>query len=110
MLNEHHQSATCMCSTVVVALATLARITKRARLLVLGYPIGHRPDPLRCAEELHACALSDEAFADLEHHFEPPEIVELLLLLSFYQAVARLIDGFGLEVEPEYRRADRSHG
>ena len=25
---------------------------RRARLLVLGYPIGHRPDPLRCAEEL----------------------------------------------------------
>ena len=25
---------------------------KRARLLVLGYPLGHRPDPLRCAEEL----------------------------------------------------------
>lgn len=65
---------------------------------------------LRCAEEVHACALSDEAFADLERHFERPEIVELLLVLSFYQAVARLIDALGLEVEPEYRRADRSHG
>ena len=52
MMNEHHQSATCMCSTVVVGLAVLARITKNARLLVLGYPIGHRPDPLRVAEEL----------------------------------------------------------
>jgi alkanesulfonate monooxygenase SsuD/methylene tetrahydromethanopterin reductase-like flavin-dependent oxidoreductase (luciferase family) len=52
MLNEHHQSATCMSSTVVVGLAVLARITKKARLLVLGYPIGHRPDPLRVAEEL----------------------------------------------------------
>src|SRR5207302_9931113 len=30
----------------------LARITKRARLLVLGYPLGHRLDPMRCAEEL----------------------------------------------------------
>jgi len=30
----------------------LARQTKRARLLVLGYPIGHRQDPLRVAEEL----------------------------------------------------------
>ena len=30
----------------------LARATKKARLLVLGYPIGHRPDPLRVAEEL----------------------------------------------------------
>jgi alkanesulfonate monooxygenase SsuD/methylene tetrahydromethanopterin reductase-like flavin-dependent oxidoreductase (luciferase family) len=52
MMNEHHQSATCMCSTVVVGLAVMARITKNARLLVLGYPIGHRPDPLRVAEEL----------------------------------------------------------
>ena len=52
MLNEHHQTATCMSSTVVCGLSVLARITKTARLLVLGYPIGHRPDPLRCAEEL----------------------------------------------------------
>jgi alkanesulfonate monooxygenase SsuD/methylene tetrahydromethanopterin reductase-like flavin-dependent oxidoreductase (luciferase family) len=52
MLNEHHQTATCMSSTVIVGLSVLARITKRARLLVLGYPLGHRPDPLRCAEEL----------------------------------------------------------
>jgi len=52
MCNEHHQTATCMSSTVVVTLSVLARITKRARLLVLGYPVGHRLDPLRCAEEL----------------------------------------------------------
>src|SRR6204780_4603535 len=52
MLNEHHQTATCMSSSVVVGLAVLARITKNARILVLGYPIGHRPDPLRAAEEL----------------------------------------------------------
>jgi alkanesulfonate monooxygenase SsuD/methylene tetrahydromethanopterin reductase-like flavin-dependent oxidoreductase (luciferase family) len=52
MLNEHHQSATCMSSAVLVGLSVLARATKKARLLVLGYPIGHRPDPLRVAEEL----------------------------------------------------------
>lgn len=52
MLNEHHQTATCLSSTVVVGLSIMARITKNARLLVLGYPLGHRPDPLRCAEEL----------------------------------------------------------
>lgn len=52
MLNEHHQTATCMSSTCIVGLSILARITKRARLLVLGYPLGHRTDPLRCAEEL----------------------------------------------------------
>lgn len=52
MLNEHHQTATCMSSTVVVGLSVLARQTTQARLLVLGYPIGHRNDPLRVAEEL----------------------------------------------------------
>lgn len=52
MVNEHHSTATCMASTVVVTLSILARITKRARLLVLGYPLAHRPDPLRAAEEL----------------------------------------------------------
>ena len=52
MCNEHHQTATCMSSAVVIGLAVLARATKKARLLVLGYPIGHRPDPLRVAEEL----------------------------------------------------------
>src|SRR6476620_11449191 len=52
MLNEHHQTATCMSSTVSVTLSILARQTRRARLLVLGYPIGHRQDPLRVAEEL----------------------------------------------------------
>jgi len=29
-----------------------ARETKKARILVLGYPIGHRPDPLRLRQEL----------------------------------------------------------
>jgi alkanesulfonate monooxygenase SsuD/methylene tetrahydromethanopterin reductase-like flavin-dependent oxidoreductase (luciferase family) len=52
MVNEHHATATCMSCTSIVALSVLARETKRARLLVLGYPIGHRSDPLRCAEEL----------------------------------------------------------
>jgi alkanesulfonate monooxygenase SsuD/methylene tetrahydromethanopterin reductase-like flavin-dependent oxidoreductase (luciferase family) len=52
MVNEHHQTATCMSSTSVVPLSILARQTKRARILVLGYPIGHRADPLRAAEEL----------------------------------------------------------
>jgi alkanesulfonate monooxygenase SsuD/methylene tetrahydromethanopterin reductase-like flavin-dependent oxidoreductase (luciferase family) len=52
MVNEHHQTATCMSSTSVVGLSVLARITKRARIMVLGYPLGHRTDPLRVAEEL----------------------------------------------------------
>lgn len=52
MMNEHHATATCMASAVVVTLAIMARETKHARILVLGYPIANRPDPLRAAEEL----------------------------------------------------------
>jgi alkanesulfonate monooxygenase SsuD/methylene tetrahydromethanopterin reductase-like flavin-dependent oxidoreductase (luciferase family) len=52
MINEHHSTATCMSATAVVPLSILARITQKARLLVLGYPIANRPDPLRVAEEL----------------------------------------------------------
>jgi len=33
-------------------LAILARVTKRARLLILGNPIAHRRDPVRVAEEM----------------------------------------------------------
>ena len=33
MLNEHHQTATCMSSTVIVGLSILARQTKRARVV-----------------------------------------------------------------------------
>jgi alkanesulfonate monooxygenase SsuD/methylene tetrahydromethanopterin reductase-like flavin-dependent oxidoreductase (luciferase family) len=52
MINEHHATATCMSSAAVIPLAILARETKKARLLVLGYPLGNRPDPLKAAEEL----------------------------------------------------------
>ncbi|MGH7905450.1 MAG: LLM class flavin-dependent oxidoreductase, partial [Candidatus Binataceae bacterium] len=52
MLNEHHQTATCMNSAVPLAAAILARITKRGRILILGNPIANRREPLRVAEEM----------------------------------------------------------
>ncbi len=52
MVNEHHATATCMTSASTVILGILARITKRARLLILGVPIAHRADPVRIAEEM----------------------------------------------------------
>jgi alkylhydroperoxidase family enzyme len=61
---------------------------------------------LRAADEAHACALSDEAFAELRECFGTTEAVELVMLLGFYQAVARMIDGLGIELEPAYE----SHG
>ncbi len=52
MLNEHHSTATCLSVSCLNNLSILARITKKARLLTLGIPICHRPDPVRIAEEL----------------------------------------------------------
>ena len=52
MVNEHHSTATCLTVSVSMALAILARETRRARLLSLGTPIANRPDPVRVAEEM----------------------------------------------------------
>ncbi len=52
MLNEHHQTATCVDPAAPLVLAALARMTKRARLLILGNPIANRRQPVRVAEEM----------------------------------------------------------
>ena len=52
MVNEHHQTATCLNASGVVPLAILARQTTKARLLVLGNPAANLADPVRCAEEM----------------------------------------------------------
>lgn len=52
MLNEHHATATCVHPAVPLSMATLARTTKRARLLALGNPIANRSAPVRVAEEM----------------------------------------------------------
>jgi alkanesulfonate monooxygenase SsuD/methylene tetrahydromethanopterin reductase-like flavin-dependent oxidoreductase (luciferase family) len=52
MVNEHHSTATCLTISVPMALAVIARETKKARLLSLGTPIANRPDPVRVAEEM----------------------------------------------------------
>jgi alkanesulfonate monooxygenase SsuD/methylene tetrahydromethanopterin reductase-like flavin-dependent oxidoreductase (luciferase family) len=52
MLNEHHQTATCVDPAAPLMLAALARLTKTARLLILGNPIANRRQPVRVAEEM----------------------------------------------------------
>lgn len=52
MVNEHHSTVTCLTASVPMALAIIARETKKARLLSLGNPIANRPDPVRVAEEM----------------------------------------------------------
>ena len=58
---------------------------------------------LRCVEEIHDVALSDEAFAELERELGASATIELVLLAAFYEAVARRIQARGLEVEPAYQ-------
>ena len=52
MLNEHHQTATCMVPAAPIMLGILARQTKNARLLILGNPLPNRSQPVRIAEEM----------------------------------------------------------
>jgi len=49
MVNEHHSTATCLNSVVPLSMPILARETRRARILTLGKPLAHRPDPLPTA-------------------------------------------------------------
>ena len=52
MINEHHATPVCMSAAASITHGILARVTKQARLLVLGVPIANRLDPVRAAEEL----------------------------------------------------------
>ena len=52
MLNEHHQTPSCIDTCAPLSAAILARQTKTARICLLGNPIGHRNDPIRVAEEM----------------------------------------------------------
>lgn len=52
MLNEHHQTPTCLDAAVPLTAAILARETSKGRILVLGNPVANRADPVRIAEEM----------------------------------------------------------
>ena len=52
MLNEHHQTATCVVPSVPIMAGILARESKTARILVLGNPLANLPRPTRTAEEM----------------------------------------------------------
>ena len=52
MINEHHQTPTCVDPAAPLLLSILARQSKKARLLILGNPIANRSQPIRVAEEM----------------------------------------------------------
>jgi alkanesulfonate monooxygenase SsuD/methylene tetrahydromethanopterin reductase-like flavin-dependent oxidoreductase (luciferase family) len=51
MLNEHHQTITCLDTIVPVTAAMLVRRTRQAKILMIGHPLGARLQPVRVAEE-----------------------------------------------------------
>jgi AhpD family alkylhydroperoxidase len=59
---------------------------------------------LRLAEEAHEIAVREETLAELSRSFSESETIELVLLVTFYQAVARVLQALGIEVEPDYRQ------
>jgi alkanesulfonate monooxygenase SsuD/methylene tetrahydromethanopterin reductase-like flavin-dependent oxidoreductase (luciferase family) len=52
MLNEHHNTPTCMGAAMNLEAAILARITKKAKIVLLGNPLPIFDNPIRLAEEL----------------------------------------------------------
>src|ERR1700757_3579540 len=52
MLNEHHNTPTCMVAAMNLEAAILARITKQAKIVLLGNPLPIFDNPIRLAEEL----------------------------------------------------------
>jgi len=52
MLNEHHNTPTCLGAAMNLEAAILARTTKRAKIILLGNPLPIFDNPVRLAEEL----------------------------------------------------------
>lgn len=52
MVNEHHQSASTLHVSATLSAATVASRTRKGRILVLGTPLPHVPNPVRVAEEI----------------------------------------------------------
>jgi alkylhydroperoxidase family enzyme len=51
------------------------------------------------AELLRTPKLSDATFAELERHFPPREIVELLVTVGYYMMVARLLESTAVDID-----------
>jgi alkylhydroperoxidase family enzyme len=66
-------------------------------------PIWSEPERavLRLADELHDTArVSDATFAELERHFGPEQIIELVVTAGWYHTISFVIDAARVEREP----------
>jgi alkylhydroperoxidase family enzyme len=53
------------------------------------------------ADELFATAgVSDATYAELEPHFTPPQILELVITAGWYQTISFVINAAGVQLEP----------
>jgi 4-carboxymuconolactone decarboxylase len=56
---------------------------------------------IRVADELHDTAgLSDATYAELERHFSPPGILELVITAGWYHTISFVVNAAGVEREP----------
>lgn len=59
---------------------------------------------LRVARELTGTGqVTDETYAALAEHLEPASIVDLMIVIGFYNAVVRVLSALRVDVEPEYQ-------
>ena len=59
---------------------------------------------LRAAREMtNDLALSDSTYAELESHMDAETLVELVVAISFYNGVVRLLSALQIDVEDEYK-------
>ena len=52
MLNEHHQTMTCLDAVVPISASAVLQRTKKSKICILGSPLPHRDNPVRVAEEI----------------------------------------------------------
>ena len=57
---------------------------------------------LTATEAVHATAVTGELFGELEAALGQPGTIELIVVVSQYEAVARIIQALGVEVEADY--------
>nr|QQZ49657.1 carboxymuconolactone decarboxylase family protein [Phenylobacterium glaciei] len=90
----------------ITAFAKAAKLTRAEIAATLEYPLDRskwRPREaalLATIDALHDRArLSDDEFDGLRAHFNPDQILEVLLLAGFYRSVAYLANGLNLPLE-----------
>jgi alkylhydroperoxidase family enzyme len=65
---------------------------------------------LRAAREMtQSLAMEDETYTLLEHSLGRANLIDLIMAISFYNAVVRLLATLQIDVEPEYQQYLEQH-